>query len=136
LLFGSFILVIDDEQDVRFAMRSILEQWGCHTLCVASIDDAITNLRTHLRGPDLIISDYQLREGRTGIEALDKLRDVLGEQTPAIIITGDIAAGDIQQVSQLGLPLVHKPVSPEHLRRLIIRTLPQTQVELNGANTF
>src|SRR5262245_38262618 len=124
VLFGSFILVIDDEHDVRFAMQSILERWGCHTLCVASVDEAIEQLRSHLRAPDLIISDYQLRESQTGIEALDKLRDVLGEQPPAIIITGDIAAGDIQQLSRLGLPLAHKPVSPEQLRRLVIQTLP------------
>jgi CheY-like chemotaxis protein len=132
LVSGSFIVVIDDEQDIRFAMESVLQRWGCHVVCAGSAEEAVGALQAHLRAPDLIISDYRLRDNQTGIDALMRIREAIGENVPAIIITGDSAAGDIRQVSQLGLPLAHKPVSAEHLRGLIADTLVRTRATTAG----
>jgi two-component system, sensor histidine kinase len=122
-LFGLFIVVIDDEQDIRFAMESILEQWGCHVLTAGSHQEAIDQLSKHLRTPDLLISDYRLRDNQTGVMAIEAVRRALEEAVPAIIITGDIAAEDLRQVTALGLPLAHKPISAEHLKKLIVDTI-------------
>ena len=122
-MFNLFIVVIDDEHDIRFAMQSILEQWGCHVLSSASADEAIDQLRNHLRTPDLVISDYRLRENQNGILAVQAIRAALEEDLPAIIITGDLAADELRQVTELDLPLAHKPVSAELLRQLIIDTI-------------
>jgi two-component system, sensor histidine kinase len=122
-VFNLFIVVIDDEHDIRFAMQSILEQWGCHVLSAASADEAIDQLRNHLRTPDLIISDYRLRENQNGILAVQAIRAALEENLPAIIITGDLAADELRQVTELDLPLAHKPISAELLRQLIIDTI-------------
>ena len=122
-VFNLFIVVIDDELDIRFAMQSILEQWGCHVLSAASANEAITQLRNHLRTPDLIISDYRLRDNQNGILAVQAIRAALEEELPAIVITGDLAAEELRQVTELGLPLAHKPISAENLRQLIIETM-------------
>ena len=122
-LFGLFILVIDDEQDIRFAMQSILEAWGCHVLAAASEQEALDQLDDHLRAPDLIISDYRLRNNQTGIMAIRAVRRALEEDTPAIVITGDIAANELQQVVDSGFPLAHKPISAENLKLLVQTTL-------------
>ncbi|MDQ3259639.1 MAG: hybrid sensor histidine kinase/response regulator [Pseudomonadota bacterium] len=127
-LFGLFILVIDDEQDIRFAMESILNQWGCHVLTAGSHQEAIDRLTNHLRTPDLLISDYRLRDNQTGVMAVEAVRRALEEAIPAIIITGDITAEDLRQVTELGLPLAHKPISAEHLKALIIDTLSHHQL--------
>lgn len=127
-VFNLFIVVIDDELDIRFAMQSILEQWGCHVLSAASASEAITQLRNHLRTPDLIISDYRLRDNQNGILAVQAIRAALEEELPAIIITGDLAAEELRQVTVLGLPLAHKPISAEHLRQLIIETIAHAAV--------
>ena len=124
-VFNLFIVVIDDEHDIRFAMQSILEQWGCHVLSAASADEAISQLRNHLRTPDLVISDYRLRESQNGLLAIQAIRAALEEDLPAIVITGDLAAEELRQVTELGLPLAHKPISAENLRQLIIDTISQ-----------
>ena len=130
-LFGLFIVVIDDEQDIRFAMQSILEQWGCHVLTAGSHQEAIDRLSDHLRTPDLLISDYRLRDHQTGIIAIEAVRRTLEENIPAIIITGDITAEDLRQVTALGLPLAHKPISAEHLKALIVDTLAQRELAVH-----
>ena len=128
-LNGLFIVVIDDEQDIRFAMQSVFEQWGCHVLSASSAQDAVDLLRNHLRTPDLIISDYRLRDNQNGIHAVNAVRVALEEKDlPAIIITGDIAATELRQVVELGLPLAHKPISAEQLRQLIEETMARSVV--------
>ena len=42
------------------------------------------------RTPDLIISDYHLEEGQTGIEPSAQLRERIGAPIPAFLISGDI----------------------------------------------
>ena len=118
-LFGVFVVIIDDEEDVRFATQAILEQWGCHTLCAASADEVVSQLADHLRSPELIISDYRLRDNETGIDAISKLRAAIGEEVPGIIITGDIGAREIKQLARSEFPVAHKPVSAENLLQLI-----------------
>lgn len=127
-LFGLFIVVIDDEQDIRFAMESILDQWGCHVLVAGSHQEAIDQLSNHLRTPDLLISDYRLRDNQTGVIAIDAVRKALEVDIPAIIITGDIAAEELRRVTALGLPLAHKPISAEHLKKLILDTLAHREL--------
>jgi two-component system, sensor histidine kinase len=123
VLTGTFVLLIDDEQDVRFAMESTFAHWGCPAVCAASAQDAIDQLKGHLRNPDVIISDFRLREHQTGIGAVQQIRCAVEEDIPAIIITGDISAHDIEMVARSGFSLAHKPVSAEHLRRLIVAAL-------------
>lgn len=130
-LSNLFIVVIDDEQDIRFAMQSILEQWGCHVLSVGSAPDAIDQLGNHLRTPDLVISDYRLRDNQNGIQAVQAVRKALDEELPAIILTGDIAATELRQVVALGLPLAHKPISADQLRVLIAETVAQNKIVID-----
>ena len=123
-LFGVFVVIIDDEEDVRFATQSLLQEWGCHTLCAASADEVVSQLTNHLRSPELIISDYRLRDNETGIEAIGKLRAALGESVPGIIVTGDIGAREIKQLARSEFPVAHKPVSEKQLLQLIRDALP------------
>jgi signal transduction histidine kinase/CheY-like chemotaxis protein len=122
-LFGSFIVVVDDEQDIRAAMETILETWGCHSLCASSAEDAVRQLEKHWREPDLVISDYRLRDGLDGLDAIDKIRKQTGTAVPAIIITGDISASDIIRIMKHGLQIAHKPLMSEELRALIVSLL-------------
>jgi chemotaxis methyl-accepting protein methylase len=39
----------------------------------------------------LIIADYRLAEGETGIEAIRHIRQSLEQETPAVLVTGDKA---------------------------------------------
>lgn len=75
------------------------------------------------RKPDLLIVDYRLREGFTGIQAIETLTAFLGEQVPSVLITGDTAPDRLQEAKASGFYLIHKPVRPSRLRTLVTRVL-------------
>ena len=68
-----------------------------------------------LRDPDLILSDYRLRQHRDGLDAVEQIRARIGQAVPAIVVTGDIAAADLRRVTDAGLPRLHKPVGADRL---------------------
>lgn len=83
------VLVIDDDEAVRASMLHLLGDWGRQCDAVESIEEALTLARAHR--PDLIISDYRLREQRTGVEAIAALRELLGSTLPGLLVSGDTA---------------------------------------------
>lgn len=104
-------LVIDDDAHLLRAMQTGLLDSGCR--CIAAGDAGIAVARIKASGvmPDFIIADYRLREGRTGIEAVQEVRLLSGRHLPAVIVTGDAAQHIAEQASQADCLLVLKPVS-------------------------
>ena len=102
-------------------MRGLLTGWGCEVVTASSDDAAISALCAHDRPPDLIISDYRLQAGKTGFEAIARLRSLSRSQVPAFLISGDTAPERLREASVSGYHLLHKPVLPMTLRALINR---------------
>ncbi len=115
---GASILVIDDEAEIRDAMQQLLANWGCNAVCVDSIAEAITIIRSGLK-PNLIIADYRLRESQTGVEAIRAITDALKAKIPGILITGDTAPERLQEAARSGFKLLHKPVNAGQLRMVV-----------------
>lgn len=113
---GAFILVIDDEVDVLDGMDALLRSWGCHVLTATSGDEALKKMADHERPLDIIISDYRLRNGETGIKVMQRLQAEIGEKIPGILITGDVASDRLREADESRYRLLHKPVHPTALR--------------------
>jgi signal transduction histidine kinase/CheY-like chemotaxis protein len=122
-LNGKVVLVIDDDELIRDSMRGLLQGWGCRVLTAGSSIAALTQLTEHGLRPDLIISDYHLANGMTGIAAIAQVRSATGAAIPAFLVTGDTAAERMQDASTGGFQLLHKPVAPMALRALVSRLL-------------
>lgn len=110
------ILVIDDEVDVREAMRTVLEGWGFEVLTAGDPAAAVAEAEQCESRVSLVIADHRLRGERTGVDAIDAVREVLGHQVPALIVTGDTAPDRIVAAQGSGIPILHKPVRPGRLR--------------------
>lgn len=118
-LRGSFVLVIDDEREVREAMGMLLDMWGCNVMCVAGGTEAVEAMREHLRDPDLVVCDYRLAGTETGLDAIEAVRTAAGRDIPSIILTGDVGALDADHIRLHGLALAYKPIHGDSLRRLM-----------------
>lgn len=116
---GMHVLVIDDEEMIRKGMAAMLEGWECPSLLAESADSAISQLEQIGFTPDIIISDYRLRENKTGAQAIKQIIFFLQKDIPAIIVTGDTAPDRLQEVKESGHQLLHKPVSPAKLRSIM-----------------
>ncbi|HMH16728.1 MAG TPA: ATP-binding protein [Burkholderiales bacterium] len=120
---GKLIVVIDDDALVLDAMRGLLRRWGCLVVTAESESAAQASLAGDDRRPDLIISDYGLADGHTGIEAIQRLRSAFRAPIPAFLVTGDIAPERLRQASANGFHLLHKPVGPMALRAMLNQIL-------------
>ncbi|CAB5685464.1 Sensory/regulatory protein RpfC [Delftia tsuruhatensis] len=117
-LHGLRILVIDDDEAVRQGMQSLLESWGCRCICAESGADALAGLHAD-RSPDVIVTDFRLRNEETGKQALQALRGHLGWPVPAIIMTGDTSPQRLRDAQSTAALLLHKPVSTRQLREAL-----------------
>ncbi|PPT88465.1 hypothetical protein XthCFBP4691_14330 [Xanthomonas theicola] len=111
-LDGRRLLVIDDDETVRLAMQELLTRWGCESVAVESLDEA---LRCDIARPDLIVCDYRLRERQTGDEVIGRLRAHYAHPVPALLVTGDTAPERLREAMTSGVALLHKPVAPDQL---------------------
>ena len=103
-------------------------------LAAGSAEEALAGLYGVKRLPDLIIADYRLRAGLTGIEAIKRIRSALGTQTSGILITGDTAPDRLREAIASGYHLMHKPVSPPKLQ-LLLGTLLSSRESIAAAQS-
>ena len=119
----SRILVVEDDAIVREAMEQLLSHWDCRCRAVASPDDA-ASLPKGEPAPDVLICDNRLREGLTGTDAIRTLKRHWGRPIPAIIITGDTAPARMREALESGVPVVHKPMSPDRRYPELLMLIP------------
>jgi GAF domain-containing protein/CheY-like chemotaxis protein len=118
---GKLVVVIDDDPLVLDGMGGILDSWGCKVVAAETAEAVLA--KTASRQPDLIISDYRLRNGETGINAIHRIREALRSPTPAFLISGDTAPERLRDASDHGFHLLHKPVPPMRLRAMVNQLL-------------
>ena len=109
-------LVIDDEAMIRTSLAMMLEDWQFDVIAVGSGDEAVDAVTRSPRPPDIIVADYRLREGRTGVEAAQAVQETLGRVVPTVIVSGDTAPERIAEVRRSGFDILHKPVPPSALK--------------------
>jgi DNA-binding NarL/FixJ family response regulator len=69
---------------------------------------------------DLIIADYRLGDGATGVDAIEALCAHIGHSVPAVIVTGDTSPSRIKEATASGHRILHKPVTGEELHEAIV----------------
>lgn len=118
---GHRILVIDDNPEVCTSLAELLHTWGCEVVTATSEREAAEKSTGRL--PDLMLVDYRLRDGRTGIQAVSGLRSHFAQEIPAILLTGDTGPDVLRAATAAYLPLLHKPVRAAGLQELISQSL-------------
>ncbi|MDO8449044.1 MAG: ATP-binding protein [Rhodoferax sp.] len=114
------VLVIEDDALAREGLVSLLESWGVVVVVAEGVSTALWQLKFGVV-PDVIISDYRLRDTENGLDTVRQLRAAAGQQIPACLMSGDTDPALMQAARIAGLTLLHKPVRPAKLRSLIRR---------------
>src|ERR1051326_352282 len=129
------IVVIDDDPLVLDGMRTLIRSWGWGAVTRANEPAVLAGLVGCGAPPDAIISDYRLRNGKTGIEAIARLREAVAAPIPAFLMSGDTDRDVVRQAEENGLALLHKPVEPAALRARLADTLKRPAVATNDASS-
>ena len=120
-LDGRLIVIVEDEPAVREGLEVLLTGWGATIVSLGSVGAA----RAWAEGADpaappaLVIADYRLDNGETGVAAIDLVRERFGRGVPAIVVTGSSMTGHDKEALEHDFHLLIKPVLPNKLRAMI-----------------
>lgn len=108
------ILVVDDHDINRRALRGMLEAFGARVETAEDAEAALEAARARVF--DAILMDVRM-PGVDGLEATRRLRaSGLNRDTPVIAVTGAVSAPDMQACRGAGMTgMIEKPVAPGDL---------------------
>jgi CheY-like chemotaxis protein len=73
--------------------------------------------------PSLIICDFRLRHGASGLDVLARLQSEYNDTLPSILVTGDTAPERLREAQGTNAIVLHKPLTPQRLREAMWRAL-------------
>ena len=117
---SKLVVVIDDDPLVLEATGGLLRSWGCQVVIADSYSAAIARLSKIGQRPDLIVCDYRLSEGATGIDAIEGLRSAF--EIPALLISGDPSSPTGENGFNSYL-LLQKPLNAAKFRAALVDAL-------------
>jgi two-component system, sensor histidine kinase len=121
-LQNRMIVVVEDEPAVLAGLEVVLKSWGATLAAFSSVSACLAWARstdTAQAQPDLLIVDFRLEDGHTGVEVINALRAHFKQKIPAIVVTGSTMTGHEQEAQDLDFHLLIKPVVPNKLRAMI-----------------
>jgi signal transduction histidine kinase len=112
------VLLVEDDQAVRDATRMLLTVNGYHVTAVSSLAEALQKTSNDA-DLDLLVTDYHLSDGETGIEIITVLRERLRIPLKAVLITGDTSSAIKNLPLDPCLRITSKPTKADELLTLL-----------------
>lgn len=112
---SGMIVLIEDDVKVANAWGLLLEAEGFRVATAASAIEAAAVVKHLSAPPDLIISDFHLMDGSTGVEAVAMVRGEFAKNIPAFIVTGDTSKMVQEAKSTGNCIIMNKPVNTDQL---------------------
>ena len=109
-------LLIDNEPEALRALETLMQSWHWSVAAVSGPE----GLSAVPWQPDVLLLDYHLDHGVTGLDVLARLRDEYGE-LPTAILTADRDAELRQCLLRADVAVLYKPVRPLALRQWLRR---------------
>ena len=126
-LEDAFVVLIEDDPNVRGAMKTLLTKWGAQCVSADRLEMALERLDQVERVPDLIIADYHLADDVVGAEAVHEIRARFAAESCAPIPSVIVSATPTERVKKHalteGCEFLTKPVEPAELRALLLHLL-------------
>lgn len=117
------IVVIDNDSDVLAGLRVLLGNWECQTVGAVSAVEALAEMSDGAWTPNLIIADYQLGNGETGVEAVMAIRARFGAEIPALVISANTSGKMQDDIHRINCQFLAKPLQKGALRSLLAHLL-------------
>jgi len=125
------ILVVDDEQLIRWSLEQNLKKQGYEVITAGSGEDALRLVREEL--PDLMLLDIQL-PGMNGIEVLEKVKE-FEEEVVVIMVTALGVLETAVKAMRLGAyDYINKPFNLDELAIVIKKALENRELRREVAH--
>ena len=110
---------MENEPAVLAGIEALLSSWGCETLSVRDRASAIKMTGNGAALPDILLVDYHLDRGESGIELAEEMQALWGSRIPSIVITADHTQEAQTAANAQGCQILRKPVKPAALRAVM-----------------
>ena len=117
------IWVLDNDASICEGMATLLGSWGCVVVVANDFTQLGEKVRVNSDAVDLIILDYHLNNGETGLMIADSINQQRDAKVPMLMITANYAKSLKSQVNKQGILLLNKPVKPMKLKTSMLYLL-------------
>lgn len=121
------ILVVDNDIEICEGMQALLSTWHCRVMAAQSVAQLQEDAALVEFQPQLMIADYHLDNGETGLQAIKAVKTRLGCEIPVILITADYSNELRLAAKNAGYVLLNKPVKPLKLKMLMSNFLRKSK---------
>jgi two-component system, sensor histidine kinase len=119
------VLLVEDDPGVLNATRMLLKVEGYRVTTAGSLAEALQHAAKH-RDIALLLTDFHLANGETGVEVIEAVRQYAGIDLGAVLVTGDTSSAVRALPRDARLRLASKPISPDELLGLMRELLPSS----------
>jgi CheY-like chemotaxis protein len=106
------VLIVEDDAPVRSALELLLSLEGYPVRAVGTADAALATFREFGHDIDMVLTDYHLGDGATGLGVLRQLRELAGRDLPAVVLSGDTSSFVANLAATERVRVLRKPVDP------------------------
>ncbi len=116
-LKGVRVLIVDDESDMRYLFKTMLEQYGVEASTAASASEALSMLTANPEKYDVLLSDIGMpdQNGYALIRQIRALSAEAGGQIPAVALTAYARDIDNRKAIAMGFQ-IHAPKPIESVK--------------------
>jgi PAS domain S-box-containing protein len=123
VLAGVRVLCIDNDPAALRGLATLLDSWGCETLSAQGVEELVAGRKLQSWRPDLIVVDYHLEGGATGLEIVRHLRAVEAVRAPVLVVSADASDAVRHEAEALDCVFLRKPLKPLAVRSALSRLL-------------
>jgi len=133
------ILIVDDEDSVRYSFRKLFREPGCEIVEAANGLEALSVIKKEL--PDLVLMDIEM-PGLSGLDAIQRIK-VMKPKLPVIIITAFGTSERVIAAMKYGAyDYLEKPFDVRRLKEVIAEAMEMQRlgdedngIEIHAADT-
>jgi CheY-like chemotaxis protein len=91
-LAGKYVFVVEDERLILDGLVETIRAAGCMVEGVKCVEAARDLLSSRDRCPDVLVTDFRLQHGKTGMDVVSVMRDRFewAAATPILFVTGEL----------------------------------------------
>jgi two-component system, sensor histidine kinase len=127
------LILVEDNEGVRLATELFLKVEGYQTLSARTMAEAEV-LFERIAPGDIVIADYHLDGGNTGLDLILRWRERLGYEVPGVVLSGDLPSVRRSIKAPIAdCRFLSKPVDPAALLAAIAELRPAARASSLGA---
>ena len=117
------VWVIDNDVNICDGMAKLLGGWGCNIITAVSLEHLKQQVDMYHDHVDILIVDYHLDDGETGLSAAKIINDARKFALPTLMITANYSKSLKDEIKNANILLLNKPVKPMKLKTSMLHLL-------------